>query len=354
MMETTGLLAFVLALVASLGLTPVVRRLAVRLGMVDQPGPRKLHLAPVPLLGGLAIYAAALAGLLLFAPSGARAQMAAILSGATLLFVSGVLDDRGWLHHQVKLFVVMPVAALLLLASGIRAGALSILFPSPFSPALDVALTLAWIIGITAAFSILDHMDGLCSGVAAVAATFFLILAAWHGQVLVGTLAAAVLGASLGFLRWNFSPARIFMGDGGAMFLGFILATIGLKLRFLETPQAVSVLVPVLVLGVPIFDTALVTFSRALRGLVPFASPGKDHVAHRLANLGLGQRGAVLALYAAGAILGLLGLLIGRLPVLPAYLLAGLVGLAALGAVAWLERAPFERQEKVHAQAAEA
>ena len=136
------------------------------------------------------------------------------------------------------------------------------------------------------------------------------------------------------------------MGDGGAVFLGFMMAALGLKLRFPQLPQTTSWMIPVLILGVPIFDTALVTISRARRGLIPFTSPGKDHTAHRLANLGLGQRGAVLVLYALGSLFGLLALLVSRLSVGQAYILVGVVVLAGLLAIAALERAPYERQKK--------
>src|SRR5204862_1907360 len=171
----------------------------------------------------------------------------------------------------------MPAAAVILMAVGIRADVFGrFLGATPLTTAADLALTLVWVVGITAAFSILDHMDGLCAGVAAIAASFFAVLALSDGQILVATLAAAVLGAALGFLRWNFNPARIFMGDGGAMFLGFMMATLGLKLR-VENSSIAAQLVPVFVLAVPIFDTTLVTISRARRGLMPFSSPGKDH-----------------------------------------------------------------------------
>src|SRR5262249_47493867 len=153
-------------------------------------------------------------------------------------------------------------------------------------------------------FSILDHMDGLCAGVAAMASIFFAMLAYLSGQNLVTTLAAAVLGASTGFLRWNFKPAKIFMGDGGAMVLGFLMATLCLKLRIEQANHSPGWLAPLLILGVTIFDTTLVTISRSRRGLLPFTTPGKDHAAHRLANLGFGQRGAVLALYSLGALCG--------------------------------------------------
>ncbi len=135
---------------------------------------------------------------------------------------------------------------------------------------LDAILTVFFVVGITASFSILDHMDGLCAGVAATASIFFALLAYLNGQTLVTTLAAAVLGAATGFLRWNFKPAKIFMGDGGAMFLGFLMATLGLKLRLEQANHISGWLAPLLILGVTIFDTTLVTISRSRRGLLAF------------------------------------------------------------------------------------
>jgi UDP-GlcNAc:undecaprenyl-phosphate/decaprenyl-phosphate GlcNAc-1-phosphate transferase len=242
------------------------------------------------------------------------------------------------------LFVAMPLAALTLVALGVRTQLASLVVPGPVGNLLDVGVTLFWAVGITAAYNIFDHMDGLASGVTAIASLFFTILALLNGQVLVATLAAALLGGSLGFLFWNFKPAKIFMGDGGAMFLGFMVATLGLKLRLKDVPQATSWMVPVLLLIVPIFDTALVCISRTRRGLIPFASPGKDHTAHRLANTKLGQRGAVLTLYAVGAASGLLALSVGRLSIKVAWALAIVLAIAAFAAVAALERLPYERQ----------
>src|SRR5438445_7135255 len=277
-----GLFAFFIALFASLFLTVPVRALALRVGMVDLPGPRKVHLQPIPLLGGLAMYAGVVLGVLFLFNGPARAQIEGILAGATLIAAVGILDDRGLLHHQVKLFVGMPLAAGILLLSGIRAQVFSILLGGRQGDVLDAALTALWVVGITASFSILDHMDGLCAGVAAMCSLFFALLAYINGQTLVTTLAAAVLGAATGFLRWNFKPAKIFMGDGGAMFLGFLMATLGLKLRMENATHLSSWLAPVLILGLPIFDTTLVTISRARPGLLPFGAPGKDHEADRL------------------------------------------------------------------------
>ncbi len=338
-------LAFTVGLIASLTLTLPVRQLALRVDMVDHPGPRKVHLTPVPLLGGLAIYCGVVFAVLVSLSGTARTQALGILIAATLVVLVGILDDRGLLHHQIKLFVGMPAAALIVMASGIRAQVFSAILPGRVGLLADAGLTIFWVVGITAAFSILDHMDGLCAGVAGTASMFFTIFASWSGQALVATLAAAVLGAAIGFLRWNFNPAQIFMGDGGAMFLGFLMATLALKLRLTDLPYATAWMIPVLILGVPIFDTVLVSISRARRGLLPFAAPGKDHTAHRLANLGLGQRGAVIALCGLGNVFGLLAMLVRRLSVRESYEVTGLIVLASLVAISSLERAPYDRQE---------
>jgi UDP-GlcNAc:undecaprenyl-phosphate/decaprenyl-phosphate GlcNAc-1-phosphate transferase len=341
-----NIIAFSIALLASLFLAVPVRALALRVGMVDLPGPRKVHLEPIPLLGGLAIYGGVLLGVFSLFQGEARAQIGAILAGATLIAAVGILDDRGWLHHQVKLFVGMPVAAGILLLSGIHAQVFSVLVGGRIGDVLDAALSVVWVVGVTASFSILDHMDGLCAGVAAMASAFFAMLAYLNGQTLVSVLAAALLGAAAGFLRWNFKPAKIFMGDGGAMFLGFLMATLGLKLRLEHATHFSTWVVPVLVLGASIFDTTLVTISRSRRGLLPFATPGKDHVAHRLANWGLGQRGAVLVMYLLGAISGSLAILVSYLPTKQAILVAIFTIVSALIGVALLERAPYERQTR--------
>jgi UDP-GlcNAc:undecaprenyl-phosphate GlcNAc-1-phosphate transferase len=337
----TMLLPFVIALATTFVLTPVARRLAAPLGFIDRPGPRKVHLTPTPLMGGAAIYAGTVLATLLFAEPTARVQVVAILGCTTLLLVVGMLDDKKLLHSQLKLIGAMPLAAVLLLLSGVHAAVFG------WAPA-DYALTMVWVVGLTASFNILDHMDGLVAGLAAIGSAFFLSFAAIEGQYLVALLGAAVLGASLGFLRWNFKPAKIFMGDGGALLLGFLLATLGAKLRVSSAPAETRWMIPVLLLGVPIFDTTLVTVSRLRRGLLPFASPGKDHAAHRLAALGLGQRGAVLLLYAVAIVLGLIAMFVGRASVWQAYALLSVILLGGVAAVALLERVPYERQEQAH------
>ena len=351
-------LLFLAAFGTSFFLTPVARTVALRFGFIDQPETRKLHQNPIPLLGGLAIYLSVILAIMLFfndiRSSSPRAwqEILGILGGASMLVTLGVLDDRGYLHPQIKLFMGMPLAALVLFWGGVRAtawpGAAAFQNQTDSFFVVSLVLTLLWVLSITASFSILDHMDGLCSGVAAIASGFFWILAAQHGQVLVGSFAAAMLGATLGFLRWNFNPARIFMGDSGALFIGFMMATLGIKLEFPELPTSQSWMIPVLILGIPIFDTSLVTVSRIRRRLIPFSSPGQDHTAHRLANLGLGQRGAVLLLSATGALLGCVAIVLSNLSVGQSYLLAGLLGLAGLGIIIVLERSVHPWEEEIH------
>lgn len=341
---SAGVLAFLIALFASMMLTVPVRALALRVGMVDLPGPRKMHVQPIPLLGGLAMYGGVMLAIIFAFDGAAREQSVGIVTGATLVAAVGFLDDRGWLHHQIKLFVGMPLAASILLATGIHAQAFELIVPGQTGYLLDAGLTIFWVVAITASFSIFDHMDGLCAGVAATASFFFALLAFLNGQIVVSTLAAAIFGAAAGFLRWNFKPAKIFMGDGGAMFLGFLMATLGLKLRLSDGNHASGLLAPVLVLGATIFDTTLVTVSRSRRGLLPFAAPGKDHAAHRLANLGLGQRGAVLTLYLVGAMSGALAIWVSHVSAGTALFLASFILVTMVLAILMLEKAPYERQ----------
>jgi UDP-GlcNAc:undecaprenyl-phosphate GlcNAc-1-phosphate transferase len=200
-----------------------------------------------------------------------------------------------------------------------------------------------WVVGITSALNLLDNMDGLSAGVATVASAFFLLLAAMSGQYLVGSLAAALLGACLGFLLYNFNPASIFMGDTGSLFIGFVLAAVGIKLRFPERMDIVTWMIPVLVLGVPIFDTTLVVVSRLRRGLNPATHPGKDHSSHRLVAMGLSQREAVMAICLICGTLGMLAVFLTQASIAEGYaigaavILAGLFGLWRLERVKGLE-----------------
>jgi len=338
---TVYILIFFAALALSLAGTPVARKVANHLGIVDHPGTRKIHVSPIPLLGGVAVYLAFLASVLAFGrdqPPAHLRQLGAILAGATLVAAVGFWDDS-WGKHlgPVAKLAAQSLAALVLIWAGIQVEFLG-------HPVLNFIVTLVWIVGITNAFNLLDNMDGLSSGVAAVAAGFFFLLAIPNGQYLVASLSAAVLGATLGFLRYNFvlighdGQATIFLGDTGALFLGFILAALGIKLRF-ENTALVTWMIPVLVLGLPILDTTLVVVSR-LRRRVPFYVGGKDHISHRLVALGLTRREAVLVLDLIAVAFGMCSLFLLSASITEAYFTAGVIALVCLWALVRLERVP--------------
>ncbi|MFH1177666.1 MAG: MraY family glycosyltransferase [Acidobacteriota bacterium] len=310
--------------------TPAMRELARRLGILDQPASRKLHGRPVPLLGGVAIYGAVVGSLLLYPARHEVVQLATIALAATWISLWGLWDDRRPLPPLVKLLAQLVAAAVL------AAGGIQVAMRLPAWG--NLALTLLWVVGITNAFNLLDNMDGLAGGVGAVAAGYFLVMAAMNGQVLVSALAAATLGACLGFLIYNFNPASIFMGDSGSLFLGLVMAALGIKLRFPANVSWVTWMVPVLVLGVPILDTTLVVASRLRRGVNPFTSPGKDHISHRLVGIGWTRREAVLLLLLGGCAMGVLALLVSLASLAEAYAIAAASTVAALAALVWLER----------------
>jgi UDP-GlcNAc:undecaprenyl-phosphate GlcNAc-1-phosphate transferase len=334
---TTYLLIFASALAMAVGVTPVVRRVALRLGVMDQPSARKVHLEPIPLLGGLAIYGAFIAALLLFGNRFRLNELISILVGASLMSFLGVWDDRRGLSPLFKL-IGQLLAASILVVTGVHIGT----FPWE---ALNIALTVGWVVIITNAINLLDNMDGLSGGIGAVASIFFLLLAAMNGQYLVGALAAALLGACLGFLVYNFNPASIFMGDTGALFLGFMLAATAIKLRFPEGVQIVTWMVPVLILGLPLFDTTLVIISRLRRGLNPLTTPGKDHVSHRLVAMGYTRREVVLICYLACAALGIIALFITQANIVEGYVVGGIVAVAALWGLWRFEQIDFIGKE---------
>ena len=211
------------ALIIAIGGTPLVRYVAMRLGILDQPAARKIHQTPMPLMGGAAIYIAFIAALAFWGERRYVNELVGIFVGATLVSLVGALDDRRGLGSYVKLAFQVAAAAILII-SGVQVRL--------FNGIMDIVLTFLWVVGITNAFNLLDNMDGLSSGVATIAAAFFTLLAAMSDQYLVGTLAAALCGACAGFLVYNWNPARIFMGDTGSLFLGFLLAAVGIKLRF--------------------------------------------------------------------------------------------------------------------------
>jgi len=330
---TIYLLVFAGALVLAIGATPVARFLAPRMGIIDQPEARKIHQRPVPRLGGAAILLTVIVVALVLGERYKFDQFGTILVGATGISFMGLVDDRWGLRPLIKL-VAQIAAALLLYASGVYVGTFH-------QPVLNLIVTVLWVVYITNAINLLDNMDGLAGGVAAIAAVHFALMCSFSGQYLVGALSIALLGACLGFLFYNLHPASIFMGDSGSLFLGFMLAATGIKLRFPENVTFVTWMVPVLVLGVPVFDTALVVVSRLRRGLNPLTNPGRDHVSHRLVAAGMSRREAVLTLYVVSLVSGLLAIFVTRASVIEGYIGGGAAALAGLFALWRMERPPF-------------
>jgi UDP-GlcNAc:undecaprenyl-phosphate GlcNAc-1-phosphate transferase len=292
------LFAFTLALLSSYLLTPYARSLAKRAGVVREPRARDIHKEPMPLWGGLAIYASTM--LVFFALNFRQLEMPVlgILLGGSLIALVGLLDDRYDLSafHQL---LGIGVAAGVAVAFGVRISFIS----NPFgpgeielSPLVSVGLTVGWIFFITKAVDIIDGLDGLAAGISGIASGTLALMAISTKQLELAALAATLSGSCVGFLRHNFNPARIFMGTVGAQFLGFCMACIAVSGLF-KVAATVAISLPLLVLGVPVFDALFVTVKRVLKRQPLFAAE-KGHVHHLLVGRGLSQRQAVLVLYA--------------------------------------------------------
>lgn len=315
----------VAACVVTLLLLPLVRRVALAYGITDNPDSRKLHGHPVPYLGGVAI---ALAALLASAfLRGWRAEATVILLGALLVGVVGLIDDLRNLHPLPRLGTEL-VAALIAASAGARVH----IFDGP----MDWVITVAWLVIITNAFNLLDNMDGAAGVIATTTALGLAIAAGLEGQYLVGGLAGVVAGCCAGFLFHNWHPARIFMGDSGSLFVGYLLAAIALKLRF-PVDQVGGIVAVLLFTGPALFDTTLVVLARVSTGRSIYQG-GTDHTSHRLQKLGLSTGSVVNVLALTCAVTSTLGILVGHgtIPVelvaAPVALLAGL-GLVVLLAV---------------------
>lgn len=333
---------WMISLLLSLGLTPLVIVWAHRRRWLDIPDdPRKIHQRPTPRLGSFPIFVAWAVSLgiskMLFSYHG---LLRLWLVAAFILVLVGLLDDLGKMHSQIKLFVAMPLAAFVVMQHPeVR------LYFLPFELG-NLMLTFLWLVGITAAFNLLDGVDGLVSGVSALTIFSFSLMSALSGQEMMARGGWMLLGSVLGFLAWNFPPARIFLGDGGAMLLGFSAALLGIVARF-DLPQSVSWTLPAIMLGLPIFDTTLVTIMRLRQGKIPFATPGRDHTHHRLLALGWSTRRVTLTLWGVTAFLNAMGLGLWWLrPPYWVYLVvfAGVVIIAALLAW-WLVRMTQGRVE---------
>jgi UDP-GlcNAc:undecaprenyl-phosphate GlcNAc-1-phosphate transferase len=317
------------SLALSLMLVPVAVAVALRFGFMDHPGPAKGHAEAVPYLGGAAIVVSfavvVLAATALDPPSSGFPQLAAFIGLGTLLAIVGLVDDlRGGLSPWLRL-ALETAAGIAILAFGNSAHLAGV----PAS--LNAVITVAWVVGVTNAFNLLDNMDGLSAGTVVIACLAIFGVAELQHRYLVSALALALAGCAAGFLRANFHPARIYMGDAGSLFLGFVVAVLLLKLRT-DAPKRVDLAVILAVPGVALFDTTLVTVSRLTHHRSPFQG-GRDHTSHRLVKLGMSVPAAVLTIYLAGAVLGGTAMLMSQLG--PAARIAGIAGLlGAAGIVA--------------------
>ena len=281
-------------------LTLLARRTAYRFGFVATPRKDRWHQQPTALMGGVAIYLAFVAGYVIFMPN-LRATLP-ILAGGTMLFVTGLIDDRFQIKPYAKL-VLQLIAAAIVVYSGLHLPWVNYEWVNDF-------LTIFWLVGITNAINLLDNMDGLAGGVAVISCAFLTLTFLLNGQSAEAIMPALLGGAALGFLVFNFSPATIFMGDCGSMFLGFMLSGTALLSNTARFRSLTSVLLtPVLILMIPIFDTCMVTITRKLSGR-PISQGGRDHTSHRLVALGVSERRAVLLLYLFAIVSGLLALLV--------------------------------------------
>ena len=316
------LLAGLLALGTAMVLTPLVGRLAGRIGLVAYPRGDRWHRSPTPLLGGVAIFLS-LVPLFLLVPEPIQAQpldrFGGLLLGASLIFLLGLVDDVRTLPPYAKL--LGQIVAACVVVAGLPIGKYL-----PWS-VLMVPLTIFWIVGVTNAFNLLDNMDGLSAGIAAIVALTLFAHNASQGDQQAALLCILIAGACGGFLVFNFNPARIFMGDSGSLLLGFLLSGIVvLGASRATTELALTVLVPVGVMALPILDTTLVTIVRALHSR-PISQGGRDHLSHRLVALGLNERSAVPVLYAVSAMFGSVAILSNYAGGLVVILLGSLLGL---------------------------
>ncbi len=322
------LLTFGLAAVLSAALTPRVREAALRFGIVDRPDGRlKQHREPIPYLGGLAICLSFLLAVAL--TSSFSEEVLGLLLAGSIVVILGLVDDLGQLAPWSKLAGQL-VAILVLIKSGIY---IKLTFlPEPVA----IALSVIWLLAITNAFNLIDIMDGLSAGTAMVAALVLAVVSDLDASTVSATLLVALAGSCLGFLRYNFEPARIFMGDTGSMFLGLLLGALAMSNSYTDR-NPVAALAPALILGVPIFDMLFVMVIRRARGLpVMLGSP--DHVVLRLRKWRLTTRQTVLASYAATLLLGLAGVAMTLLSLRGALAVLGGVGAAALTIGVFLKR----------------
>ena len=317
MHATVGFVAFTLGCLSTLAVTPLVKRIAAAAGAIDRPNARKVHKVPTPLWGGLGVFCSLVAAvvftLLLFPTESSLlhdrhwSHLVGMLLGSLMIVLTGMWDDRYNMPAKVKLICQIATASVMCYF-GIRIGFVSG-FASEylyFNEWQEWLLTIFWVVGITNAVNLLDGLDGLVAGVAMGSSLVFAFVSALQGQWLVMIVMAAIAGCCLGFLRYNFNPATIFMGDTGSLLLGLNFAGWSI-VGALKTTLSLTLVIPILVMAVPIFDTAFAIIRRGLARR-PIFSPDKEHLHHRLLGMGMSQRQAVILIYGINMMFGLAGL----------------------------------------------
>ena len=351
----TVLLALALAAAVSFASTPLVKALSVKVGAVDVPKDgRRMHDHPIPRMGGLAIFFGFVAAMLLMVPLDTERK--GMLLGAVIIVVLGIFDDIYALPAKPK-FLVQIAAALIAVLAGNRIEVLS--NPNIFSPnpywelgVLSIPVTVIWIVAITNAVNLIDGLDGLACGVSTISAATMLVIALLVSERDVAVMMAALAGACMGFLPYNFNPAKIFMGDTGATFLGFIMATMSVEGMFKQY-TIISFVVPFLMLGLPIFDVCFAVVRRVSHGQSPM-KPDRGHVHHRLIDMGFSQKQAVGVLYVISAILGLSAVVLTASGAVKAMVF--LLAMCAAAGIAWrvfLPNGPHDRGEETKADEGE-
>ena len=305
--------SLIIAAILSLALTPLARIFAIKFNFIDVPKDnRRVHTKAIPLLGGLAIFLAVIIAIFIFLDY--KGERLGLLIGSTLILASGIIDDKYNLSPKAKMgFQIL--AAIVLVAFGVKIE----FFTNPFNmghslvflEVLSIPITIFWIVGITNTINLIDGLDGLAAGVSMISSISLMFIAKSFGFYDISILAAIVAGACLGFLPYNFNPAKIFMGDAGALFLGFVLSYISIE-GVMKSAAALTIFVPVLILAVPVFDTAFAMVRRKLSGKSMVAAD-KGHLHHRLLRLGLNQKQTVLVLYFISIVFGLIANLLSNI-----------------------------------------
>lgn len=351
----TIIAAFAVAAVLSYFFTPPVKNFAHKVGAIDVPkDARRMHKKPIPRLGGLAIYGGFLCSILIFGQL--DETMLCVLLGAAIIVALGIFDDVLALGAKLKFVVQIVAAAIPVCIGDLQIGLFTNLNPLSDTPfvhlgILAVPATIIWIVGITNAVNLIDGLDGLAVGVSSIAAITMLAVALLTGNMPIAITMAALAGACIGFMPYNLNPAKIFMGDTGSTFLGYMLATVSIMGLF-KFYAVISFAVPFLILGLPIFDTANAIIRRVAAGRSPM-SPDRGHVHHKLIDMGFNQKQAVAILYAISATLGLTAVVltssgeVKAIVLLLAVLAAILVGAGIIyGAEHWSKHAPENKEDK--------